>query len=114
MLKEIYMYTDVAFGKSGSGDWGTVLMFGEHIKEISDFMPDTTNNRMELFAAVQGFTALKQPCKVTLYSDSAYLVNAFKQNWIASWQRNGWKKRFKETCRESRPLEVASDGYAAA
>ena len=59
-------------------------------------MPDTTNNRMELFAAVQGFTALKQPCKVTLYSDSAYLVNAFKQNWIASWQRNGWKNASKK------------------
>ena len=79
------MYTDGACsGNPGPGGWGTVLMFGEHIKEISGFMPDTTNNRMELFAAVQGFTALKQPCKVTLYSDSAYLVNAFKQNWIDS------------------------------
>ena len=59
-------------------------------------MPDTTNNRMELFAAVQGFTALKQPCAVTLYSDSAYLVNAFKQNWIDGWQRNGWKTAAKK------------------
>ena len=75
------MYTDGACsGNPGPGGWGTVLMFGEHKKEISGFMPDTTNNRMELFAAVQGFTALKQPCAVTLYSDSAYLVNAFKQN----------------------------------
>ena len=91
-MKEIIMYTDGACsGNPGPGGWGTVLMFGEHIKEISGFMPDTTNNRMELFAAVQGFTALKQPCKVTLYSDSAYLCNAFKHNWIASWQRIGWK-----------------------
>ena len=91
------MYTDGACsGNPGPGGWGTVLMFGEHKKEISGFMPDTTNNRMELFAAVQGFTALKQPCAVTLYSDSAYLVNAFKQNWIDGWQRNGWKTSGKK------------------
>ena len=91
------MYTDGACsGNPGPGGWGTVLMFGEHKKEISGFMPDTTNNRMELFAAVQGFTALKQPCAVTLYSDSAYLVNAFKQNWIDGWQRNGWKTAAKK------------------
>ena len=95
-MKEIIMYTDGACsGNPGPGGWGTVLMFGEHKKEISGFMPDTTNNRMELFAAVQGFTALKQPCAVTLYSDSAYLVNAFKQNWIDGWQRNGWKTSTK-------------------
>lgn len=82
-MKEIIMYTDGACsGNPGPGGWGTVLMFGEHIKEISGFMPDTTNNRMEAICGVQGFTALKQPCKVTLYSDSAYLVNAFKQNWL--------------------------------
>lgn len=96
-VKEIIMYTDGACsGNPGPGGWGTVLMFGEHKKEISGFMPDTTNNRMELFAAVQGFTALKQPCAVTLYSDSAYLVNAFKQNWIDGWQRNGWKTASKK------------------
>ena len=96
-MKEIIMYTDGACsGNPGPGGWGTVLMFGEHKKEISGFMPDTTNNRMELFAAVQGFTALKQPCAVTLYSDSAYLVNAFKQNWIDGWQRNGWKTASKK------------------
>ena len=84
------MYTDGACsGNPGPGGWGTVLMFGEHVKEISGFMPETTNNRMELFAAVQGFTALRQPCNVTLYSDSAYLVNAFRQNWIDTWQKNG-------------------------
>ena len=86
-MKTVTIYTDGACsGNPGPGGWGTVLMFGEHKKEISGFMPDTTNNRMELFAAVQGFTALKQPCAVTLYSDSAYLVNAFKQNWIDGWQ----------------------------
>ena len=87
------MYTDGACsGNPGPGGWGTVLLFGEHIKEISGYMPDTTNNRMELFAAVQGFTALKQPCNVTLYSDSAYLVNAFSQHWIDGWIKKGWKR----------------------
>lgn len=96
-VKEITMYTDGACsGNPGPGGWGTVLIFGDYIKEISGFMPDTTNNRMELFAAVQGFTALKQPCSVTLYSDSAYLVNAFKQKWIDGWQRNGWKNAAKK------------------
>ena len=91
------MYTDGACsGNPGPGGWGTVLLFGEHVKEISGYMPDTTNNRMELFAAVQGFTALKQPCNVTLYSDSAYLVNAFSQHWIDGWQRNGWKNAAKK------------------
>ena len=91
------MYTDGACsGNPGPGGWGTVLMFGEHVKEISGFMPETTNNRMELFAAGQGFTALRQPCNVTLYSDSAYLVNAFRQNWIDTWQKNGWKNAAKK------------------
>lgn len=73
-----------------------MLLFGEHVKEMSGYMPETTNNRMELFAAVQGFMALKQPCSVTLYSDSAYLVNAFHQDWITNWQRNGWKNAAKK------------------
>ena len=96
-MKDILMYTDGACsGNPGPGGWGTVLMFGEHIKEISGYMPETTNNRMELFAAVQGFSALKQPCNVTLYSDSAYLVNAFQQNWIDNWRSNGWKTAGKK------------------
>ena len=96
-MKEILMYTDGACsGNPGPGGWGTVLMFGEHIKEISGYMPETTNNRMELFAAVQGFTALKQPCIVTLYSDSAYLVNAFQQKWLDNWQTRNWVKSDKK------------------
>lgn len=91
------MYTDGACSKNpGPGGWGTVLLFGERIKELSGFIPETTNNRMELFAAVQGFAALKYPCKVTLYSDSAYLVNAFHQQWIENWKKNGWKNAAKK------------------
>jgi ribonuclease HI len=66
-------------------------MFGPHAKEISGFEPSTTNNRMELTAAIKALKALKEPCAVTLYSDSAYLVNTFKQGWLAKWQVNGWK-----------------------
>ena len=88
-MKEIIMYTDGACSEIRAPAAGEPCSCSASTKEISGFMPDTTNNRMELFAAVQGFTALKQPCAVTLYSDSAYLVNAFKQNWIDGWQRNG-------------------------
>ena len=97
MKKEITMYTDGACsGNPGPGGWGTVLMYGDVKKELSGFMPETTNNRMEVFAAIQGFSALKQPCSVTLYSDSAYLVNAFNQHWIQNWQRNCWKNASKQ------------------
>ena len=97
MKKEIIMYTDGACsGNPGPGGWGTVLMYGEFKRELSGFMPETTNNRMEVFAAIQGFSALKQPCDVKLFSDSAYLVNAFNQGWIHNWQRNGWKNAAKK------------------
>lgn len=65
-------------------------MYGEHRRELSGFEPGTTNNRMEIRAAVEALKALRQPCDVRLHSDSAYLVNAFLQNWVTNWQRNGW------------------------
>lgn len=71
-------------------------MYGEHQRELSGYEPGTTNNRMELRAAVEALRALKQPCQVTLCSDSAYLVNAFLQNWVGNWQRNGWRNAKKE------------------
>lgn len=96
-MKLIEMYTDGACsGNPGPGGWGTVLLYGEVKRELSGYMPDTTNNRMEVFAAIQGFSALKQPCKVTMYSDSAYLVNAFNKGWIDNWQKNGWKNSSKQ------------------
>lgn len=67
------------------------MKFGPHQKEISGNMSHTTNNRMELFAVISGLGALKQSCKVEVYSDSTYVVNAFNQNWIESWQKRGWK-----------------------
>lgn len=71
-------------------------MAGEHKKELSGFAPNTTNNRMEITAAIEALRALKVPCRVKLYSDSAYLVNAFQQNWLGTWQRNGWMNSKKE------------------
>jgi ribonuclease HI len=90
--KLVQIYTDGACsGNPGPGGWAAILCFGEHRKEISGFMPGTTNNRMELFAAISGMGELKMPCRVQLYSDSAYLVNAFEEKWIDRWQANGWK-----------------------
>lgn len=85
------IYTDGACsGNPGPGGWAAILKSGQHEKEISGFEPDTTNQRMELTAAIKGLEALKKPCRVRLYSDSAYLINAFKQGWLENWRRNGW------------------------
>jgi len=70
-------------------------------KELSGSMPNTTNNRMELFAVISGIGALKEPCKVDVYSDSAYVVNAFNQNWIDKWQVNGWQTADKKPVENS-------------
>ena len=90
-MKEIEIYTDGACsGNPGPGGWAAVLMYGKHRKEISGFEKNTTNQRMELKAAIEGLKTLKEPCSVRLYSDSAYLVNAFQKDWFAGWQKNGW------------------------
>lgn len=90
--KKVNIYTDGACsGNPGPGGWGCILEFGPHKKELSGYMEGTTNNRMELFAAISGLGALKEPCDVTLYSDSNYLVQAFNDHWIDGWQRRGWK-----------------------
>ena len=95
-MKEIDIFTDGACsGIPGPGGWGVVLIYQENKKELSGYQPETTNNRMELFAAIQGLSALKESCVVNLYSDSSYLVNAFEKHWIEKWQRNGWKTSTK-------------------
>ncbi len=96
-MKTITIYTDGACsGNPGPGGWGCILEYAGNRKELSGCEAQTTNNRMELMAAISALEALKQPCIVELYSDSAYLINAFKQNWIANWQRNGWKTSTKK------------------
>lgn len=91
-MKEIEIYTDGACSRNpGPGGWAAILFYGDHIKELSGGDEHTTNQRMELTAAMEGLKALKEPCKVKLYSDSAYLVNCFQQNWYKNWIKNGWK-----------------------
>ena len=96
-MKQVTIYTDGACsGNPGPGGWGAVLMFNEFRKEMSGFEPQTTNNRMELTAAIEALCALKEPCEVKLYSDSAYLVNAFQQKWLDNWQKRNWVKSDKK------------------
>ena len=76
--------------------WGTILMCDDVKKEISGGEKNTTNNIMEITAVIEGLRSLKYPCDVEIYSDSAYVVNAFNQKWIDSWKKNGWKNSNKE------------------
>ena len=91
-MDEITIYTDGACsGNPGPGGWGAILMLGENRKEISGGSENTTNNIMELTAVIEALKILKRPCKVNVYSDSAYVVNAFLQKWIYGWMKKGWK-----------------------
>ncbi len=93
---KVQIYTDGACsGNPGPGGWAAILVANGKEKEISGPADSTTNNRMELTAAIEGLKALKIPCDVTLYSDSSYLVNAFTQDWIISWKKNGWRNASK-------------------
>ncbi|MDE5765889.1 MAG: ribonuclease HI [Clostridia bacterium] len=92
-MKQVTLYTDGACsGNPGVGGWGAVLMYKDFEKRISGAEEATTNNRMELFAVISGLECLKEPCEVTVYSDSAYTVNAFNNGWIYGWEKDGWKK----------------------
>jgi ribonuclease HI len=89
---EVTLYTDGACsGNPGPGGWAAVLIWGENRKEISGFEADTTNNRMEITAVVQGLRALTRSCSVRVHSDSSYVVNAFQKRWLDKWKRNGWR-----------------------
>jgi len=96
-MKEVEIYTDGACsGNPGKGGWGVILLYKGHEKVMSGSEIETTNNRMELTAAIQGLKALKERCSVKLYSDSAYLVNAFQNGWLYGWKKNGWKRGEKK------------------
>jgi ribonuclease HI len=95
--KNIIIYTDGACsGNPGKGGWGALLMYGTSTKEISGYSPATTNNRMELSAAIEALESLKEPCRVKLYSDSSYLVNALNEGWLKRWTTNNWKTAAKK------------------
>ena len=101
-MREVSLYTDgAARGNPGPGGYGCVLHYVDaagtlHERELSAGYCETTNNRMELMAAIAGLEALNQPCRVTLYSDSQYVIKAFTDNWIDGWVRRGWKNAQKK------------------
>lgn len=89
---KVIIYTDGACeGNPGRGGYGVVMLWGEKRKELSGGFQRTTNNRMELLAVIEALSVLKQPCAVTLYSDSNYVVNAMNKGWVQAWQRKGWR-----------------------
>ncbi len=92
-MKHVDLYTDGACsGNPGAGGYGAILIYRGIEKEISGGERETTNNRMEIYAVIAGLNCLKEPCEVTIYSDSAYTVNAFNEGWIYGWMKNEWKK----------------------
>jgi len=96
-MDNILLYTDGACsGNPGPGGWGAVLIFNGIEKELSGANPSTTNNIMEITAVIEGLKALKRPCNVNIYSDSAYVVNCFEKDWINNWIKNNWVNSKKE------------------
>lgn len=100
-MKQLEIFTDGACkGNPGPGGWGAVIRYGKHEKEISGGEPDTTNNRMELSAAIQALKTLTEPCHVKLHTDSKYVLDGITK-WIHGWQRNGWKNTSKQPVRNA-------------
>ena len=96
-MKEVSIYTDGACsGNPGSGGWGAILLYGNHKKEISGGEAATTNNRMELMAVIAALSLLKEPCRVQLYSDSKYVIDALEKGWAWGWKKRGWVKSDKK------------------
>lgn len=94
---EVKIYTDGACsGNPGPGGWGAILVSGSHEKELCGGEKQTTNNRMELTAVISALLALKRPCKVTLYTDSKYIVDAITKGWARKWQKNNWMRTNKD------------------
>jgi ribonuclease HI len=94
---DVQIYTDGACsGNPGPGGWAAILLYGSQEKVISGGFPETTNNRMELQSAIEGLKALNRSCRIALYSDSAYLVDAMTKGWLNKWQQNGWKTSVKD------------------
>ena len=93
MKKQVTLYTDGACsGNPGIGGYAGILIYGDIQREYNGAEASTTNNRMEVLAVIVGLKRLKYPCKVEVYSDSAYTVNAFSEKWIYGWKKSGWKK----------------------
>ncbi len=96
-LPKVILYTDGACsGNPGPGGWGAVLIWNKKEKVLSGGSSNTTNNRMEMQAVIEGLKALKKPCRVKIHSDSALIINAFTKGWIENWLKKGWKKSDKK------------------
>ena len=112
--KEVTIYTDGACsGNPGPGGWGAIMRFGEHEKELNGGEFETTNNKMELTAAIEALNALKEPCLVNLHTDSQYVKGGIT-GWIEGWKRNGWKTSAKKPVKNEelwRALEQARDRH---
>ncbi len=109
-MKKVLIYTDGACsGNPGPGGWGAILMYGENQKEISGAQKDTTNNIMEITAVLEALKLLKEECEVEVYSDSAYVVNAFNQGWIENWQKNNWRTASKDPVKNQELWEELYD-----
>ena len=113
-MSEVTIYTDGACsGNPGPGGWGAILISGEHRKELSGGEAETTNNRMELTAAIEALTALKRPCTVALYTDSVYVRDGITR-WIHGWRRNGWRTADKKPVKNAelwQALEAALERH---
>ncbi len=95
-MKEVHIYTDGSSrGNPGPGGYGTVVRYGAHSRELAQGFVKTTNNRMEILAAIAGLEILKEPCRVTVHSDSRYLVDAQSKGWVEGWKKRGWRKADK-------------------
>ena len=114
-MKRVKIYTDGACkGNPGRGGWGAVLQYGNSEKEISGFQAETTNNIMELTAAVEALKLLKEPCEITLTTDSTYVKNGISK-WIFSWKKNGWKTASKKSVKNKelwQELELLSKNHS--
>ena len=96
-MKTVSIYTDGACsGNPGPGGWGAILMYGQHKKELAGGEGSTTNNRMELTAVIEALSILKEPCRVELYSDSKYVLDALEKGWAWGWKKKGWVKSDKK------------------
>ena len=99
-MKKVEIFTDGACsGNPGPGGYGVILKYNGHEKELSEGYKNTTNNRMELLAIIKGLEALKEPCEVTVYSDSRYIVDAINKGWVRRWAANNWKRNKTETAK---------------
>ncbi|MFV0645048.1 MAG: ribonuclease HI [Sphingomonadaceae bacterium] len=100
-MKRVEIFTDGACkGNPGPGGWAVLLRMGQHEKELSGAEPDTTNNRMEMTAVIQGLNALIEPCEVNLFSDSKYVLDGMTK-WVDGWQRRGWTNASKKPVRNA-------------